>query len=156
MTITYKTGISADEVNALRKAMGWRRLLPEQLSASLKGSALVMAAYAEDTAIGMARLVWDGGVMAAIPGILIHPQYENHGVEKELVIQVLNYLRGKLKPGFGIQVDIKAFGNQERLYENIGFQESTVEQRGMPMHICLSNQIELADKMFQQMEYSSE
>ena len=153
MTITYKNGISVDEVNALRKAMGWRRLLPEQLNASLKGSVLVIAAYAEDTAIGMARLVWDGGGVATIPGVVIHPKHANCGVESELIAQLLDYLRKKLKPGFGIQVDVKAFGCQERLYEALGFQVSTVEQRGLPMHICLSDQIELTDEMFQQMDF---
>jgi hypothetical protein len=80
-------------------------------------------------------------------------EYSNKGVESELITHILNFLRDKLRPGFGIQVDIRAFGEQESLYEKLGFQISTAERRGVPMHICLTNQIELTDKMFKQMGY---
>ena len=147
MNITYTNTITVNEVNAIRKSMGWRQDNPEQLQAGLDGSALIVAAYDKDMAIGMARLIWDGGGGASISNILV-PEYINRGVEGELIIRILNFLRSKLKPGFGIQVDIRAWGGQESMYESLGFQISTTERRGMPMHICLTNQIELTDAMF--------
>ncbi|MDE6241698.1 MAG: FAD-binding protein [Anaeroplasmataceae bacterium] len=60
----------------------------------------------------------------------------------------------KNSDGWGIQVDVKAWNNQE-LFESLGFQVSTPQKRGIPMHICLSNQIELTDAMFQQCDYST-
>ena len=153
MNITYKNDITVEAVNSIRKAMGWRQDNMEQLQSALDGSALVVAAYEGNNAIAMARLIWDGGGGASIPGIQIIPEYRNTGVEKVLISQILDYLRKRLNPGFGIQVDIRAFGYQESLYEDIGFQLSTKEQRGVPMHICLTNQIELTDKLFKQMGY---
>ena len=153
MNVIYKNDISVEEVNAIRKSMGWRQDNTEQLQSALDGSALIVAAYEGNKAIAMARLIWDGGGGASISNIQIMPEYRNTGIEKELISQILDYLRERLKPGFGIQVDIRSFGDQEPLYEDIGFQISTKERRGVPMHICLTNQIELTDKMFKQMGY---
>ena len=135
--------------------MGWRQDNPEQLQSSLDGSALIIAAYDDDKAIGMARLIWDGGGSASIIGVYIIPDYSKQGIEEKIIETILNYLREKLKPGFGIQVDIKAFGYQESLYQDIGFILSTIERRGVPMHICLTNQIESTDKVFGQMGYNN-
>ena len=156
MNITYKNDISIEAVNALRKSMGWRQEHPEQLQSALDGSTLIVAAYEGNKAIAMARLVWDGGGWASIPGIQIMPEYRNADIEKGLISQILDYLRERLKPGFGIQVDIRAFGDQESLYRDVGFQLSTKGQRGVPMHVCLTNQIELTDKAFKQMGYEEE
>jgi len=152
MNITYSHTITANEVNTIRKAIGWRQFNIEQLQAELDGSAFIVAAYDGNNAIGMARLLWAGGVDAHIYNILM-PQYQNQGVENELITRIFSFLRSKLKPGFGIQVDIKAWGNQEALYKQIGFQVSTTEQRGVPMHICLTNEIELTDKFFKQIDF---
>jgi hypothetical protein len=111
-----------------------------------------VAVYDDDKAIGMARLIWDGGGGASISTIL-DPKYIGNGMEHELISCVLNYLREQLKPGFGIQVDVRAWKGQEALYENLGFILSTAERRGIPMHICLTNQIELTDAKFQKMGY---
>ncbi len=152
MDIDYRDEITVGEVNAIRKSMGWRQDNPEQLQAALDGSAFIVAAYDGDQAIGMARLIWDGGGGASISNIL-SPEYTSQGVEGALITRLLDYLRGKLKPGFGIQVDIRAWSGQEPFYESLGFQLSTPERRGIPMHICLTNQIELTDKMFGQMGF---
>jgi len=93
--------------------------------------------------------------VALIPNILVVPEYQMQGIETEMITCIFDFLRAKLKPGFGIQVDIKAWNNTERFYENLGFQISTPQLRGVPMHICLTNQIELTDAMFKQMQFST-
>ena len=98
----------------------------------------------------MARLIWDGGAVALIRDIIVVPDYQMQGIEAELIRQILDFLNTKLKPGFGIQVDVMAWSNQEKIYESLGFQASIPQRRGRPMHICLTDQIELTDAMFQQ------
>lgn len=98
----------------------------------------------------MARLIWDGGAVALIRDIIVVPDYQMRGIETELIKQIFDFLNSKLKPGFGIQVDVMAWKSQEKIYEDLGFQVSLPQRRGMPMHICLTNQIELTDAMFQQ------
>lgn len=148
MEIVYKNEITHEDANAIRESVGFRRIHPEQLAASLDGSALVVAAYDGQRAVGMARLIWDGGSVALIHDMIVMPEYR--GIESELITRVLDFLRSKLKPGFGIQVDVRAWSSQKELYENLGFRVSTPEQRGTPMQNCLTDHIELTDSMFRQ------
>jgi hypothetical protein len=155
MDITYTNTITADEVNSIRASVGYRQIHPEQVKAGLDGSTVIVAAYDRGKAVGMLSLIWDGGTVALIPNILVVPEYQMQGIETEMITCIFDFLRAKLKPGFGIQVDIKAWNNTERFYENLGFQISTPQLRGVPMHICLTNQIELTDAMFKQMQFST-
>ena len=153
MSITYKDTITADEVNFLRASVGFRQIDPEQIKAGLDGSAFTVAAYDQHQIVGMSRLIWDGGMVALIPDVLVSPEHQMQGIEYEMVTRILDFLRNKLKPGFGIQVDVKAWDHQEVLYESLGFQISTQEHRGVPMQICLTDQIELTDAKFNQCEF---
>ncbi|MDE5992188.1 MAG: GNAT family N-acetyltransferase [Oscillospiraceae bacterium] len=156
MSITYKNTVSAEEVNFLRASVGFRQIPPEQIGAGLDGSALVVSAYDQSRIVGMARLIWDGGMVALITDVLVLPEYKTHGVEQELITRLLDFLRSKLKPGFGIQVDVKVWNDREAFYESLGFQPSTRERRGTPMHICLTDHIELTDAEFKQCAFRGE
>lgn len=155
MNITYTNTIKANEVNSIRASVGFRQIHPEQVKAGLNGSAVIVAAYDRDKAVGMSRLIWDGGTVALIQDILVLPEYQMQGIETEMITRIFEFLRAKLKPGFGIQVDVKAWNNQEQFYKSFGLQVSTPQQRGVSMHICLTNQIELTDAMFKQCEFST-
>lgn len=150
MGITYTNSITAESANSLRASVGFRQIHPEQLQASLDGSAFIIAAHDQGTPIGMARLIWDGGSVALIHDLLVAPGYRGQGIEAGLVKPIFDFLSSKLKPGYGIQVDIRAWRSQEELLAGLGFQVSTPERRGTPMHICLTDQIELTDAMFKQ------
>lgn len=148
MNIIYKNKITVDEVNNIRKAMGWRQILPEQMQENLDHSEFIIAAYDEDKPIGMAT---SGGT------ILLIPEYQFRGIENDFIAHIFDFLRKKLKPGYGISLNINAFSERQiELYKNLGFQISTPELRGVPMHICLTDQIELTDKMFRQMDFKEE
>lgn len=152
----YKETITADEMNYLRAAIGFRQTLPEQIEAGLKGSAFVVAVYDSDKLIGMGRLIWDGGTVALINDLIVIPQCVSLGIDVQIINRILGFLKTKLKPGFGIQVDIKAWAGQQEICTKLGFILSTPERRGVPMHICLTEQIELTDKLYKQMEYAEE
>ena len=152
MNISYKYSLRADEFNHIRAAVGFRQIHPTEAEGGIKGSTIVIAAHDHESVIGMALLLWNGGGVAIV-SMLVVPEYQKQGIENEMITRIFHFLRGKLKPGVGIQVDVRAFGYQTEVYEQLGFKVSTVEQRGTPMHICLTNQIEITDKMYKQMEY---
>jgi len=152
MNLTYTNTITADEINFIRKSVGFRQIHTEQLEAGLKGSKVIVAVYDQNRSIGFARLIWDGGCVALIPDLLVIPEYQMQGIEENMINHIFNFLREKLKPGYGIQVDVRAWNN-ESLLKSFGFQVSTVKKRGLPMHICLTNQVELTDAMFEQSEF---
>ncbi|NLL49031.1 MAG: GNAT family N-acetyltransferase [Firmicutes bacterium] len=136
--LTYRTSITTAEVNSIRQSLGFRQIHPEQLRAGLVGSTYLLAAYEGERAVGFARLVWDGGSVALIPDILVRPEFQGRGIEARLVRRLLDFLRAKLKPGWGIQVDIRAW-NEPGLYESFGFEITRPERRGLPMHVSLTH-----------------
>ena len=150
--IEYRNTISANEVNAIRKSMGWRQIHPEQQQANIDGYAFLVSAYDINEAVGMAGLIWSGGTTANIYTMLV-PEYKNQGIEQEFISLIFDFVHGKLKPGFGISIDIYVQSGQEGIYEDLGFRYITPENTGIGMKICLTNQIELTDKMFKQMGY---
>ncbi|MCL2286988.1 MAG: hypothetical protein FWC32_11590 [Firmicutes bacterium] len=146
MNITYRDTITVDEVNAIRKSMGWRQFHPDQMQGIIDSAELVIAAYDGEKAVGFAT---PAGI------ILINPQYQFIGIEKEFVTRMYDFVHSKLQPGFGEQIHIRAFGEEQiTLYESLGFQIST--QLGTPMHICVTNQVEITDKMYKQMEFKED
>jgi Acetyltransferases len=152
MNITYKNTIAADEVNAIRKSMGWRQNDPEQIQSGLDKDELIISAYDKNMAVGVITSRNDG-----MTGPWIIPEYQFQGIEIELITRIFNFLRSKLKPGQGISIGVSAWNEKQIvLYESLGFQISTPELRGIPMHVCLTNQIELTDKMFKQMDYKED
>ncbi|MBI9011011.1 MAG: hypothetical protein JEZ08_02175 [Clostridiales bacterium] len=155
MDVYIKNTISSDEVNYIRASVGFRQIHPEQVQNSLNGSSLLVSEYHEDEIVGMSRLIWDGGSVALIVDLLVIPKYQMKDIEEKMITHIFDFLRKKLKPGFGIQVDIRAWGNQENKFEEIGFQKSLAQRRGIPMHICLTKQIELTDAMFKQCDFEA-
>ncbi len=150
MGIAYQNSITPDEVNFLRASIGFRQIDPKQIGAGLKGSSRIVSAYDSTQVVGMARLIWDQGGVALLTDVIVLPRYQNQGIEEEMVSQILAFLESALEPGFGIQVDVRAWSSQEAFYHTLGFQASALERRGLPMQICLTNQIERTDARFGQ------
>lgn len=150
---SFKYSITPQEVNFLRKSIGFRQIDEEQIQNGLNGSSYIVAAYDDTTVIGMARLIWDGGAVALIVDTIVRPSYKKSGLKEKIINEILSYLKNQLKPGFGIQVDIRAWGDEKNDLIALGFLESLVKYRGTPMHICLTEKIELTDRKFRQCEY---
>lgn len=150
MNIIYKNEISAEQVNCLRTSIGFRQTAIDQVTAGLKGSAFAIAAYNNNEIVGMSRLIWDGGIVALIRDVIILPGYKGQGIEQEMINRILEFLRSKLLPGHGIQVDVMAWNGDAAIFEDMGFCFSLPERRGVPMHICLSNQIEISDNKYKE------
>jgi len=149
----YERKIEAHQVNALRQAIGFRQLHLDQVQMGIEGSSMVLAAYDDQTLVAMARLIWDGGGQALISDLICTRAYRDQGIEEDMVDQILIFLRDQLKPGYGIQVDIKAWQGQVDLLARGGFIPSTPDKRGHSMHVCLTKDIDLTDRHYRQMAY---
>ena len=155
MAIEYRCEITAEEYNAIRKAMGWRQYHPQQAQANVAGNTLNVVAFDLGVAVAIAGLRYNGGSMAVL-NLIIDPAFRGRGIEKELTDRVFAWLQAQLGPGHSVQVDTFAPLGQEDVYTEAGFQVCTGEMRGTPMYVCLSNQIEITDQMFGQMEHEGE
>jgi len=62
--IRYTDSITAEEYMELRKKVGWMQFPLEQAEACVKNAYMIVCVRDDDRAIGVARLLWDGGYIA--------------------------------------------------------------------------------------------
>jgi len=93
----------------------------EQIETGLKNSAFIIAAKDGNNTVGMARLVSDGGYVVFIVDVLVLPEYQRKGIGKTMMEKIMEYICGKLKDGYCIQVDLMAAKGRESFYEKFGF-----------------------------------
>ncbi len=90
MTITYHVNArpAATEVSALAVSVGWRDPARHGLEVVQRvwdmAPATVLARDG-DRLIGMCRAVWDGGIMAEIMNVVVHPDYQRQGIGRRLI-----------------------------------------------------------------------
>ena len=140
MNITFTNFVSVEDYALLRASAGWRAIHPEQAKAGIDGSAFVVAAKDGEKTVGVARLIWDGGYGALIKDVLVLPDYQEQGIGKEMVARIIGFLESKLKPGYGIAVDLMAAKGKEGFYERFGFAAHPNEYRGAGMELWLTKE----------------
>ena len=98
--IEYVNNISVDDYTALRAAVGWRAVVPQQTEAGMLNSALIIAAKDGDRIVGMARLVTDGGHSAIIEDVIVIPEYQRQGIGTVMVGRIMEYMKAQLQEGW--------------------------------------------------------
>jgi GNAT superfamily N-acetyltransferase len=137
MNILYKNNISVKDYNSLRKSAGWMEINEEQAQSGLLGSAFLIAAYDNDKAVGVARLVWDNGSSALIKDVLVLPEYQHMGIGTAMMEKILNFLNSKMKPGWMIAIDLMAAVGKEEFYEKFGLSSRPRDNRGSGMDMWI-------------------
>ncbi|MEZ2372385.1 GNAT family N-acetyltransferase [Arthrobacter sp. RCC_34] len=107
------------DVLALYEAVGWTAYTddPETLSAAIRGSSFVVAAWADDRLVGLIRALSDDATIMYLQDILVDPSHHRRGVGRALAETVLNrfqHVRQKML----LTDDDPA---QKGFYESLGF-----------------------------------
>jgi GNAT superfamily N-acetyltransferase len=131
--IDYTDTITVEDYNRLRESVGWQPLVPEQAEAGLRGTAFLVAAMEGGRAVGLIRLVCDGGYVAYLSDVIVLPEYQGRGIGKEMMERAMGYLRGQLKPGWRVQASLIAAQGKEPFYEKFGFDARPSERTGAGM-----------------------
>jgi len=133
MNITCTNTISAEDCNKLRNSAGWPQMHPDQIKTGLKNSAYIVAAKDDETIVGMARLISDGGYVAFIVDVLVLPEYQRKGIGKAMMKKLMEYIHSKLSDGYCIQIDLLAAKDKERFYQEFGFVKRPDDNYGCGM-----------------------
>lgn len=147
--ITFTHRISTEDYNKLRAAVGWEMLPEEQAANGLQGTAYMIVAKDDDRTIGLTRLVSDGGYIAYIADVIVHPDYQGKGIGKHLLLDVLQHIKDGMKEGYLVHVNLVAAKGKETFYEKFGFWRRPTDFTGAGM----SMRLHYGDKvLFEQME----
>lgn len=133
MELQYGNEISVADYNMLRDVVKWGMVIEEQAETGLRNSALIVSCRDGEKTIGCARLIWDGGYVAYIADVIVLPEYQLHGIGREMMSRIMQYLQSRMKPGWRIMVTLLAAKGKEGFYKEFGFFERPNESLGAGM-----------------------
>ena len=94
--ISYRVGpaVTNDALNALFAA-AWPDHVWSDFAPVLSRSLAYVCAYQQDQLIGFVNLAWDGGIHAFLLDTTMHPEFQRHGIGRELVARAAQVARAR-------------------------------------------------------------
>jgi GNAT superfamily N-acetyltransferase len=123
LNVVFTEVLSAGEFNAIRMSVGWEPINTALARKGLEGSALVVAARVCGRAVGMARVISDGGYIAYVSDVAVMPEYQGQWIGKALMKRVIDFIRGGIGAGEQRHIILFAEGGCGGFYKKFGFSE---------------------------------
>ena len=99
--IRYVDQITSEEYMNLRKMVGWVQFPLEEAQACIDNAYMVLCVRDDGKAIGVVRLLWDGGYIAFLSDVIVDPSYQGQGIGRKLVESCIERLKNDMKPAQG-------------------------------------------------------
>ena len=128
-----KTLLSPQLFLELYKSVGWQAPCLEQVETALKHSVATFCAFDGDRAVGMARLLGDGGMSFYIKDFAVRPEYQGKGVGRLLMNAVEDYILSSLREGWAVSLELISAKGKEAFYEKCGFEQRPCDWDGAGM-----------------------
>ena len=139
--IRFTNDITPEEYMELRKTVGWLEFPAEEAKACVENAYLMICVRDDEKAIGLARLLWDGGYVAFLSDVLVVPEYQGQGLGRQLVEAVIQRIRDDMKPGYKVKLTLNSAMGKEPFYEKFGFKVRPNENAGPAMDQWLAMDI---------------
>lgn len=121
--ITYTNELSTEVYNQLRELVSWNPIAERRAAIGLKNSYYIISAKEGRKTVGMARVVSDGGYVAYIADVIVHPDYQRQGIGREMMQRLMRFLKQDLQAGERMMVCLGAAADKEPFYKLFGFEE---------------------------------
>ena len=131
--IQYVDYITSEEYMELRRKVGWCEFPLEEAQAGIDNAYMILCARDDEKAVGVVRLLWDGGYIAFLSDVIVDPEYQGKGIGRELVESCIDRIKSDMKPGYKVKMCLLAAKGKEPFYEKFGFAERPNEKLGAGM-----------------------
>ena len=131
--ISFTNDLAPEEYLHLREAVGWARLSQGQAERGLQNAAYVISARDGNTAVGMARVLFDFGYTAYIHDVIVLPEYQRQGIGTQLMNNVLDWLKANSYEDDFMQYVVVSAKGKESWYERFGFVARPTDTLGAGM-----------------------
>ena len=131
--IQYTDSITPEEYMELRKKVGWMQFPCEEARNCVENACMVICVRDEGKAIGVARLLWDGGYVAFLSDVAVDPAYQGRGIGRKLVETVIERIKDDMKPGWKVKLTLNSSKGKEPFYEKFGFRVRPNDDAGAGM-----------------------
>ncbi|SKA64241.1 Acetyltransferase (GNAT) domain-containing protein [Eubacterium uniforme] len=131
--ISFENYITPEEYMDLRKMVGWVEFPLEQAKACIDKAYMIQCVRDDEKAIGVVRLLWDGGYIAFLSDVIVDPKYQGQGIGRKLVEASIQKLKEGMKLGYKVKLTLNSAIGKEPFYEKFGFRVRPNEDAGPGM-----------------------
>ena len=131
--IRFTDDITPEEYMELRRKVGWVEFPAEEAKACVENAYFVLCVRDGDRAVGVVRLLWDGGYVAFLSDLVVDPAYQGQGIGRKLVEAVIRRIRDDMEPGYKVKLTLNSSKGKEPFYEKFGFRARPNEDAGAAM-----------------------
>ena len=125
--------LTAEVFLNLYGSVGWEPPLAAQVETALKNSLATFTAYDGETAVGMVRLLGDGGVSFYMKDFCVRPSYQGKGVGTMLFDAVERFVRAHVSPEWTVSLELISSKTAVPFYKRKGFEEMPCDLDGPGM-----------------------
>ena len=117
----------------LFRSVGWDPPCIEQVRTALEHTIASFTAIEDDKAVGMVRLIGDGGMSFYIKDFAVLPAYQSKGVGTLLMNEMEKYIRNSIAPDWTVSLELISTKEAVPFYKKMGFEERPCEWDGPGM-----------------------
>lgn len=111
----------------LYTSVGWEPPCREQVECALQNTAASFVAYEEEKAIGMVRLIGDGGMSFYIKDFAVLPEYQGKGAGQMLLMELQEYILKHIEKDWAVSLELISTKEAVKFYKKHGFAESACD-----------------------------
>ena len=123
----------------LYASVGWESPCRQQVEVALQNTMVSFVAYEGTKAIGMVRLIGDGGMSFYIKDFAVLPQYQGMGAGNLLLAELQKYILEHIDKDWAVSLELISTKEAVKFYKKQGFEERPCEWDGPGMFKMIRN-----------------
>ncbi len=117
----------------LYTSVGWEPPCIEQVRTALANTIVTFTAYDDAQAVGMVRLIGDGGMSFYIKDFAVIPLYQSRGVGTLLIDSMETYIKESIATDWAVSLELISTKEAVPFYKKKGFEERPCDWDGPGM-----------------------
>lgn len=117
----------------LYTSVGWEAPVIQQVEEALKNTLATFTAYENNHAVGMVRLIGDGGMSFYIKDFAVIPSFQSKGAGTILMESIERYIKENIDENWAVSLELISTKEAVEFYKKKGFEERPCEWDGPGM-----------------------